>query len=56
VKKIIKVDSQIPRDIRYASSNSFTGVPVYSIAECFLEEVAAQALHAGHQDFIAHGY
>ena len=53
--KIIEIDPTIIRDIRYATSNNFTGVPVYSIAECFLEEVAARALHAAQQEFMAHG-
>lgn len=54
--KIIKINPQIPRDIRYATDNNFTGVPVYSIAECFLEEVAADALQAAQQEFISLGF
>ena len=54
--KIIKIDPTIPRDIRYATANNFTGVPVYSIAECYLEEVAANALHAAQQEFIVLGF
>ncbi len=54
--KIIKIDPQISRDIRYATSNNFTGVPVYSIAECFLEEVAANALYAAQQEFVSLGF
>lgn len=53
--KIIKIDPTIPRDIRYATANNFAGMPVYSIAECFLEEVAAHALMAAQQEFIALG-
>ncbi len=54
--KIIKIDPQIPRDIRYATSNNFTGVPVYSIAECYLEEVAAVALQVAQKEFISLGF
>lgn len=54
--KIIKIDLSIIRYIRYATRNNFTGVPVYSIAECFLEEVAANALQHAQREFISLGF
>lgn len=52
---IIKIDPTIVRDIRYATTHNFTGSAVYTIAECYLEEVAAQALHRAQKEFGSHG-
>ncbi len=50
--KLIKIDPTIKLDIRYATANNFTGVPVYTVAECYLEEGAAQALQAAQKEFL----
>lgn len=54
--KIVRIDPSIHRDIRYATANNFTGKPVYTVAECYLEEVAAEALQAAQKEFIALGF
>lgn len=44
---LVNIQDVIPTahlDIRYATTNNFTGKKVYSHAECFLQEPAAQAL------------
>lgn len=42
--ELIKLDSTIKLDIRYATSNNFVGQPVYKEARAFLQMDAAQAL------------
>ncbi len=42
--ELTKLDSDIHLDIRYATSNNFTGVPLYDEARAFLVGSAAQAL------------
>jgi zinc D-Ala-D-Ala dipeptidase len=42
--ELIKLDSTIKLDIRYATSNNFTGKPVYTEARAFLQRPAAEAL------------
>jgi D-alanyl-D-alanine dipeptidase len=42
--ELIKLDSTIRLDIRYASSNNLTGRPVYTEARAFLQRPAAEAL------------
>jgi D-alanyl-D-alanine dipeptidase len=42
--ELIKLDSSIHLDIRYATSNNFAGKPVYKEARAFLQRVAAEAL------------
>ena len=54
--ELVKLDSTIKLDIRYASTNNFLGKPVYPEARAFLQRPAAQALVAAHRDLAAHGY
>jgi len=42
--ELIKLDTSIHLDIRYATSNNFTGTPVYKEARAFLQRPAAEAL------------
>ena len=42
--ELIKLDSTIHLDIRYATSNNFAGQPVYKEARAFLQRPAAEAL------------
>lgn len=42
--EIVQLDSTIKLDIRYATSNNFTGKPVYTEARAFLQRPAAEAL------------
>jgi zinc D-Ala-D-Ala dipeptidase len=42
--ELVKVDSTIHLDVRYATSNNFTGRPVYRQARAFLQRPAAEAL------------
>ena len=50
---LINIKTIIPDivlDIRYATTNNFTGKAVYSHAECFLLEHVAVALKQVHND------
>lgn len=49
--KLVKIDASIPRDIRYATVHNFTHQKVYSVAECYLENVVAQALAQAQREF-----
>ena len=42
--ELIKLDSTIKLDIRYATNNNLTGRPVYAEARAFLQRPAAEAL------------
>jgi len=42
--ELIKLDSTIKLDIRYATKNNFVGQPVYKEARAFLQKDAAEAL------------
>lgn len=42
--ELVKLDTAIHLDIRYASSNNFAGRPVYKEAKAFLQRPAAEAL------------
>lgn len=42
--ELVKVDPTIHLDVRYATSNNFTGRPVYRQARAFLQRPAAEAL------------
>ena len=42
--ELIKLDSTILLDIRYATKNNFVGQPVYKEARAFLQKDAAEAL------------
>jgi D-alanyl-D-alanine dipeptidase len=42
--EVVKLDPTIHLDVRYATSNNFTGRPVYGQARVFLQRPAAEAL------------
>src|SRR5262245_4873698 len=42
--ELVKLDSTIKLDIRYATSNNFLGRPVYKEGRAFLQRPAAEAL------------
>jgi zinc D-Ala-D-Ala dipeptidase len=48
--------STIKLDIRYATTNNFTGKQVYSEARAFLQRPAARALVAAHRELAREGY
>ena len=51
--ELVKLDSTIKLDIRYATSNNFLGTPVYTQARAFLQRPAAEALlRASTRNFI----
>lgn len=54
--ELIKLDPTIKLDIRYASSNNFLGVPVYTEARAFLQRPAAEALLGADRQLKAQGY
>jgi D-alanyl-D-alanine dipeptidase len=47
--ELVKLDSTIKLDIRYASTNNFLSTAVYSQARAFLQRPAAEALLRAHQ-------
>jgi len=54
--EIVKLDPTILLDIRYATSNNFTGRPVYRQARAFLQRPAAEALVRVNRSLHAKGY
>jgi zinc D-Ala-D-Ala dipeptidase len=54
--ELIKLDSTLRLDIRYATANNFLGSPVYKEARAFLQRPAAEALIRAHQKLKAQGY
>jgi len=54
--ELVKFDSTIKLDIRYATTNNFTGRPVYTEARAFLQRPAADALLRAHRKLKAQGY
>ena len=54
--ELVKLDSAIKLDIRYATSNNFVGKPVYQEARAFLQRPAAAALVRALQKLKAQGY
>ncbi len=57
--ELIEVKDVVPDvilDIRYATSNNFTGHAVYSSARCFLVKEAAYSLHEVESDLRPLGY
>jgi D-alanyl-D-alanine dipeptidase len=54
--ELVKLDSTITLDIRYATANNFVGKPVYQEARAFLQRPAAEALVAAHRELAVHGY
>jgi zinc D-Ala-D-Ala dipeptidase len=54
--ELIKIDSTIRLDIRYATSDNFLSTPLYSQARAFLQRPAAEALARVNQKLHASGY
>lgn len=54
--ELVKLDPTIELDIRYATTNNFTGKRVYPEARAFLQRPAAQALVAAHRELAREGY
>jgi D-alanyl-D-alanine dipeptidase len=54
--ELVKLDSTIKLDIRYATTNNFLGTPVYTQARAFLQRPAAEALLRVHRELKAQGY
>lgn len=53
--ELIKINSTFVLDIRYATTNNFTGKKVYPSAHCFLQEPAAKALNLVQKDLAKKG-
>jgi D-alanyl-D-alanine dipeptidase len=47
--ELIRLDSTIKLDIRYATTRNFLGTPVYTQARAFLQRPAAEAVARAHQ-------
>src|ERR1700693_6398520 len=47
--ELVKLDSGIKLDIRYATSNNFLSTPVYTQARAFMQRPAAEALVRVHK-------
>jgi D-alanyl-D-alanine dipeptidase len=54
--ELVTLDPGIRLDIRYATTNNFTGKVVYPEARAFLQRPAAMALVAAHRELARHGY
>jgi D-alanyl-D-alanine dipeptidase len=54
--ELVKVDSTIKLDVRYATTNNFLGLPLYTQARAFLERPAAEALVLVSREVAASGY
>jgi len=54
--EIVKLDPTIYLDVRYATSNNFTGRPVYGQARAFLQRPAADALVRVNRSLREKGY
>ena len=54
--ELVKLDTSIHLDIKYATSNNFSGRPVYSEARAFLQRPAAEALVNVNKELKPFGY
>src|SRR6187397_2543200 len=54
--ELIKLDSGLRLDIRYATGNNFVGRPVYAEARAFLQRPAADALVRAQRSLNEKGY
>jgi len=54
--ELVKLDTSIHLDIRYATSNNFVGKPVYKEARAFLQRPAAEALVKVNKELKPLGY
>lgn len=56
---LVDLEKAIPGivlDIRYATTNNFTGQKLYPSAHCYLRRAAAEKLAAAQKEFATHGY
>jgi D-alanyl-D-alanine dipeptidase len=54
--ELVKMDPTIKLDVRYATTNNFLGVAVYSQARAFLQRPAAEAVERAQVELRAKGY
>jgi D-alanyl-D-alanine dipeptidase len=54
--ELVKLDRTLKLDIRYATTNNFTGKKVYPEARAFLQRPAAESLVAAHRELAREGY
>ncbi len=54
--ELVKQDSSIHLDIRYATNNNIEGRPVYKEARAFLQRPAAEALVKANKELVKLGY
>ena len=54
--ELIKIDSALTLDIRYATNNNLAGKPVYDEARAFMQRPAAVALAESNKELRALGY
>src|SRR6202012_4888099 len=54
--ELVNLDPTIKLDIRYATTNTFLGTPVYTQARAFLQRPAAEALLRAHRELKSRGY
>jgi D-alanyl-D-alanine dipeptidase len=54
--ELVRLDSTIKLDVRYATRDNFLSVPVYSQARAFLQRPAAEALVRAHRTLRSAGY
>ncbi len=54
--ELVKLDTTIHLDIRYATKNNFLGKPVYKEAKAFLQRPAAEALVEVNKELKSSGY
>src|SRR5579871_6312690 len=58
-KALVRLDKQVPGivlDIRYATTNNFTGAKVYRLARAYTRVAVARALKSAQEDFNKLGY
>lgn len=54
--ELVRLDSTVRLDIRYATTDNFMGRPMYAEARAFLQRPAAEALVRAHRKLAAQGY
>ncbi len=54
--ELVRLDSTVRLDIRYATADNFMGRPMYAEARAFLQRPAARALVRAHRKLAAQGY
>jgi len=54
--EVVKLDSTIRIELRYASANNFLGTAVYSQAKCYLQREVAERLVRAHRALRRQGY